>query len=176
MKIARIAKLAIIVALYVALTYAFAFMSYGNIQFRIAEILVLLVFFRKDYAVPLVIACMIANILSPLGIIDLGFGTAGTLLAVLGIMLVSRFKKAFGHDTVALAFASIMPVITNGLLVGWELNLVYDLPYWPTVVSVALGEFVVVSILGVVVFTLLAKNRSVMNLILSDDFHISPEE
>ena len=41
-----IMKLAIIAALYVTLTYALSFLSYNEIQFRVAEILMLLCFFK----------------------------------------------------------------------------------------------------------------------------------
>ena len=49
LKIKDITRLAIVAALYVALTYVSYPFAYGYMQFRISEILVLLCFFRKDY-------------------------------------------------------------------------------------------------------------------------------
>lgn len=164
----KITKMAIVTALYVALTYVFFFMSYGGIQFRIAEILVLLVFYRKDYAIPLILGCAIANAFSTLGLIDVLFGTVGTVFAVLGIMLVSHFKKWFKREWIALLAASLFPVIANALLVGWEINIVYGDPFWFTAFTVAVGEVTVVSLLGVLSFSLLQKNKTFTRLITSD--------
>lgn len=168
MSIQKITKMAIVIALYVVLTYAFSFMSYGNIQFRIAEVLILLVFYKKDYAIPLVIACAIANILSPLGIIDVAFGTLGTLTAALGIIVIAQFKPYFRYQWTLLFIASLMPVIANAIFVGYELQIVYGYAFWPTAFSVAIGEFAVVSILGVIAFTAIQKNKAFMAMIETD--------
>ncbi len=161
----EITKKALVVGIYVGLTFAFSFLAYGDIQFRIAEALVLLVFFKRDYAIPLIFACLIANLASPLGIVDLVFGTAGTALAVLGISLISRSKKLFRKPLIALFIASLMPVIANALLVGLELHLFLDLPFWMSAASVAFGEFVVVSVFGVMLFSVLGQNKTFLHLI-----------
>lgn len=168
MSIAKITKLGLVAAAYVGLTLAFSFISYGDIQFRIAELLVLLVFFKKDYAIPLVIGCAIANLASPTMLFDVTFGTAGTILAVLGIALVSRHRRFFGKDWIALSVASLFPVLANGLLVGLELNIALGLPFVYTAISVAFGELVVVTIVGVPVFAALSRNRAFMALIDPD--------
>lgn len=168
MTVRRISKMAIITALYVALTFLFFFASYGEIQFRIAEVLMLLVFYRKGYAIPLVLGCAIANAFSPLGIIDVGFGTLGTVVAVLGIMLVSHFRKWFKKEWIALFVASLFPVLANGFLVGFEISFIYDTPYWFNVLTVGIGEFAVVSVFGVTLYALLGKNKTFMKMIVSD--------
>ncbi len=165
MSIAKITKLGLVAAAYVGLTIAFSFISYGEIQFRIAEMLVLLVFFKKDYAVPLIVGCAIANLASPQMLFDVVFGTAGTIAAVLGILVVSRYQKVFGKPWIALYAASLCPVVANALFVGWELQLAYGLPFFATAMSVAFGELVVVSIVGVPVFLALSRNRAFMALI-----------
>lgn len=164
----EITKKALVVGIYVGLTFAFSFLAYGDIQFRIAEALVLLVFFKRNYAFPLILACLIANLPSPLGIVDLLFGTAGTALAVLGISVVSKYQRFFGHRLVALLAASMMPVLANGFLVGLELYLFLDLPFWFSAASVAFGEFVVVSVFGVALFSALGRNKTFLHLIDAD--------
>ncbi|MDP3130206.1 MAG: QueT transporter family protein [Bacillota bacterium] len=168
MSVAKITKLGLVAAAYVGLTIAFSFISYGEIQFRIAEMLVLLVFFKKDYALPLILGCAIANLASPQMLFDVVFGTVGTIFAVLGILLVSRYQKAFGEPWIALFVASLCPVVANGLFVGWELELAYGLPFFATALSVAFGELVVVSIVGVPVFLALSRNHAFMALIDPD--------
>ena len=49
--IRNLARLALIAALYAAMTLAVPGLSFGAIQFRFSEILVLLCFYRKDYCV-----------------------------------------------------------------------------------------------------------------------------
>lgn len=168
MSIAKITKLGLVAAAYIGLTIAFSFISYGEIQFRIAEMLVLLVFYKKDYALPLIIGCAIANLASPQMLFDVAFGTAGTVAAILGILLVSRYQKAFGRPWIALYVASLCPVLANALFVGWELELAYGLPFFATALSVAFGELVVVTIIGVPVFLALSRNHVFMTLIDPD--------
>ena len=152
-KTKNIARIAIVASLYVALTYAFGWMAYGAIQFRLAEVLVLLCFFKKDYSVGLIIGCLIANIFSPLGIIDVFCGTLATTLAVIGVMSVKN-----------LYVAAVFPVIANAVIVGIELWYVFESPIALNMLTVGIGELVVM-ILGVMIFLNLSKNKSFMILI-----------
>lgn len=157
-----LAKMSIVCALYVALTYACAPLAYGGIQFRISEILILLVFFRKEYAFPLIIGCMLANIGSPYGVIDVAFGTLATALSCLAI--------AFSKN---LLIAGLFPALFNGIIVGLEIVYVDALtPFWWNLFiiggGVFLGEFVVVTIIGVIVFMALRKNETFMRLIMAN--------
>jgi len=165
----KITRWAILIALYVGLTFAFSFLSYEGIQFRIAEALVLLVFFKRDYAVPLILACAIANIPSPLGLLDVGIGTLGTFLAVLGILAASLLRGKFKRPWIPLFLASLAPVLANGFLVAWELGVALDLPFWPSVASVAFGEFTVVSVFGVALFGTLSQNKTFLRVVASDE-------
>lgn len=154
-----IMKLAIIAGLYVVLTYALNFISFGEIQFRIAEILMLLCFFNKKYSFGLIIGCFIANLFSPYGLPDIIFGTLATAFACL---LITLFRGKH------LWFASTMVPLAN-IIVGLELVIVNNMP-WPgallTILSVLVGEFVVVSLLGVPIFKWLMKNDTFKELIL----------
>ncbi|MFA5765484.1 MAG: QueT transporter family protein [Bacilli bacterium] len=150
----QIIRLAIITALYVTLTIVLSFMSYGNIQFRIAEILILLCFFKKDYGIALILGCAIANFFSPLGIIDVIFGTLATAISVLFVM---KSKN--------LMIASLFPVIFNGIIVGLELYYVLSFPLLLSMASVAIGEAVVVMVLGNLIFFKLKKNANFLELI-----------
>lgn len=150
----RLAKLAAVAAIYVALTYALGFMSYGNIQFRVAEALMLLCFYRKDYGIALTVGCFIANIFSPMMLMDMAFGTLATVLAVLLIFISPN-----------LYVASLAPVLTNAVVVGLELTVAFKTPFWLNAVEVGFGELVCVSVVGVIVFKLLEKNPAAMKLI-----------
>ncbi|ERK59434.1 hypothetical protein HMPREF1983_00566 [Gemella bergeri ATCC 700627] len=84
---------ALITAIYVVLTVVIAPFSYGAIQFRISESLSQLVVFSKKYWFPITLGVAVANIFSPLGIVDVFFGTLGTGLALLISVFVFKFIK-----------------------------------------------------------------------------------
>ena len=155
----RIANMGVMAALYVVLTLMCAPLAYNDVQFRLSEMLILLCYFNKDHVISMTLGCFIANLFSPMGFIDAGFGTAATLIAALLIYIT--------RDKVNLLVASLFPVVTNGLIVAAELKIVNGFPYWPSALSVAAGEFVCVSVLGVMIFMLIRRNRKVMKLITS---------
>ena len=149
----NLTRLALVAAMYVAMTLAVPALAYDAIQCRFSEILVLLCFYRKDYSVALILGCFIANIFSPFGWYDLVFGVAATALAVLPMYY---FKNVF--------LAALLPVVSNGVLVGIELHLIGE-PLWFSMGTVALGELLVM-ILGAAVFKLVfEKNAPLMRLI-----------
>lgn len=139
---------ALIAALYLVLTLITYPISYLSIQFRFAEILVLLCFFRKDYSIGLIIGCVIANLASSIGIVDVGFGTLATIIACVGIMFCKH-----------LAIACLFPVISNAFIVGFELYQFLGLPFWLSVGEVALGEFVVM-VVGYILFMILKRRKT----------------
>jgi len=141
-----IARNAIIGALYLALTIITYPISFLGIQFRIAEILLLLCFFRKDYVIGLTIGCGIANLCSSIGPIDSLFGIVTTLLAGL---LIGFCKHLF--------VAALIPIVVNSFSIGAELFWFLKEPFWLLVGMVALGEFVVL-LVGYIMF-LVIKNK-----------------
>ncbi|EGS5729268.1 MAG: QueT transporter family protein [Clostridium perfringens] len=151
--IKRIVISALIAALYATLTIALAPISYLGVQFRISEIMVLLAFYKKDYIVGLTLGCFIANILGPNGAIDIILGTFATFISVWGIYLTGKYIK--GKKSIWIA--SIWPTIFNGIIIGWMLNYVYGLPLVLSMGQVALGEFVIITIIGVPVFNFINK-------------------
>ena len=60
--------------------------------------------------------------------------------------------------------AGIAPVVFNGLIVGAELSIAFQTPYFLNVFWVSLGELVVM-IIGVLAFLKLKNNTNFMELI-----------
>ncbi len=155
----RITRIGVIAALYVVLTISLSFISYNDIQFRIAEALMLLCFFDKDYIVALTVGCFIANLFSPMSW-DIVVGTSATLAAAIPMYLLRK-----EGSLPRMIICSLFPVISNGFIVAAELYFLFDMPYWASVASVAFGEFVCVTILGVALFSQLSKNKPFMKMI-----------
>lgn len=150
----NLTRLALVTAMYAVFTLVIAPLSFGAIQFRFSEILVLLCFYRKDYAPAMILGCLIANLFSPFGLYDIIFGTFATAVAVIPMYYV---KNIF--------LAAVLPIISNGLIVGFELFLCGE-PLWFSMGTVALGELVVVGILGTVIFKfILERNHAFMRII-----------
>lgn len=153
-----LAKSAIIAALYVVITWLIAPISYGAIQFRISEILILLVVFNHKYSVALVIGCFVANTTSSLGWYDMVFGTLATLISVL---IMSRIKNIF--------ISASIPVIANAFIIAFELGLAFDMlgahEFFFNVLTVGAGELIVLYVLGIPVFLLLKRNKAIVELL-----------
>ncbi|ELC8441355.1 QueT transporter family protein [Clostridium perfringens] len=151
--IKRIVTSALIAALYATLTIALAPISYSGVQFRVSEMMVLLAFYKSDYIIGLTLGCFIANILGPNGTVDVVLGTFATFISVWAIYLTGKYIK--GKKSIWIA--SIWPTIFNGLIIGWMLNYVYGLPLVLSMGQVALGEFVIITIIGVPLFNFINK-------------------
>ncbi|MCR5332476.1 MAG: QueT transporter family protein [Bacilli bacterium] len=144
----------IVAALYFLLTFITAPFSYMGVQVRIAEVLILLCFFRRDYVIGTTLGCILANLLSPLGAWDVLFGSLATLVSGL---LISFTRQLF--------IATLWPVITNAFVVGAELYFLLELPFWTNVGLVALGEFIAVSCIGYALFLIIGKKEHIQRLI-----------
>lgn len=157
-----ITNTALIAGLYTALTIGFSFLSYGQVQFRMSEILVLFAFIDPKYALGLTIGCVLANLFSPLGIVDVVFGTLATVIAIYSIILVRKYIKDIKKS---LLLASLGPVLSNGIIVGLELKYLFETPFLINFFYVALGEFVVVSLLGVGIIKLVMKSKRLVEIL-----------
>ena len=149
-----IVKTAAVAALYTVVTLALAFMSYGNIQFRVSEIMTLLAFFDPTYITGLTLGCFLANLLGPNGLPDALMGAPATLISVLAIWITGKLTK---QSKVGLVIASLWPTVFNGLIIGYMLHKMFNLPLVITILEVAAGEFAVITLVGVPVFLILLK-------------------
>ena len=82
-------------------------LTFGVVQCRFSEALCVLPFFFPETVWGLFAGCLITNILSPYGLLDLIVGSLATLIAAL---LTARCRKKW--------LAPLPPVVLNTLLVG----------------------------------------------------------
>lgn len=142
---------AVIAATYAILTINLAPISYGALQLRLSEVMTLLAIFNPTYVWGLILGCFVANLYSPFGMVDIVFGTLATTLSVLSM---SKIKNIY--------LSSLMPTIFNGLIIGLVIWYTTNAPLLETMFYVAIGEFIVVSIIGIPVYKLITK-RLVLN-------------
>ena len=145
----KIAMIGIVAALYAVITLVLGFISYGPIQFRIAEIMTLLPLFGKEYILALTLGCFLANVIGPYGIPDIIFGTIATFISVYLVYITGKLmhgKKGY------VLIASLWPTIVNAIIIGIMLNIISGFPLIISILEVGFGEFVVITIIGVPLF------------------------
>ncbi|EEI83675.1 hypothetical protein HMPREF0077_0236 [Anaerococcus tetradius ATCC 35098] len=148
-------KSALVAALYAVLTLLLPMASYGPIQLRFSEIMVLLVFYNKRFIPGLVLGCAIANMFSPMLAFDVIFGTLSSLIA---FELIKRTKSLF--------IASLWPVLMVIVpALGTYFILANDAVLIIMILEFMASEFIMVSIIGVVIFKILEKNNGFMKYI-----------
>ena len=152
-KVLFMTQAAAIAAIYVVLTLVFAPISFGQVQVRISEILTILPFFTPAAIPGLFIGCMIANVFGGAIVVDIIFGSIATLLGAVGSYLLRKNKW----------FVPLPPIIANTLIVPMVLRYGYgiDLPLVILMASIALGELISCYGGGMLLLTVLQKNRKV---------------
>ncbi len=154
---------AVVGALYAVLTMVLAPISYGALQFRVSEVLCILPFFIPSTAWGLFVGCIVANLMSTAGILDVVFGSLATLITCLCIAWCGKM----GNTLKARLIACFMPVVWNGLIVGATLTIALaglnPLTQFGAFLiyagQVALGELGVMYLIGLPLMTYLPKQR-----------------
>ena len=153
----RIVQNGIVAAIYFLLTVVSTPFSYGLLQIRVAEAMVLLCFFRRDYVAGVTIGCLLANMNSSLGPWDILIGTSATFISSLLIAFASP----------RLLFACVFPIAGNAFVVGYELSWLLGLPFWSSVAYVAIGETIAV-FFGYVFFMSVGKRPGFLAAVGAD--------
>ena len=145
-KTQRLALNGVIAAAYAALTLVASAMNlaYGPVQFRFSEALTVLPFLFPGTWPGLFVGCLVANLLSPYGPIDIVIGSLATLLAAIWTEKVDRPW-----------LAPLPPVLCNAVIVGAEIAWAeagITPAFWTAfgfnAVTVGLGELIACYALG----------------------------
>lgn len=147
---------AMVAAMYAVMSYfgnVFG-LTFGPVQFRFAEALTVLPFVLPAATPGLFVGCLITNLLSPYGLLDIVVGSLATLLAALW---TQRVKSRW--------LAPLPPILCNMVLVGftiawsqsgglnetflaaWSLNAA-KLAVEEGLVCYVLGEFLLSALMG----------------------------
>ena len=158
----KIVFAAMVGALYAALTFALAPISYGDVQFRVSEVLCIQPFFMPSSVWGLFVGCALANVISAYGIMDIVFGSLATLLAGLCTMYLGKISR---RNIAIKILACLPPVIFNGVIVGGVLAYAAapGAAFWSAYliigVQVAMGELAVLMIPGLLLMCFLPKAK-----------------
>ncbi|MBU5435795.1 QueT transporter family protein [Pseudoflavonifractor sp. MSJ-37] len=151
----QITMAAMVAALYAVLSYfgnIFG-LTYGPIQCRFSEALCVLPFLFPATVPGLFVGCLITNLMSTVGPLDIVLGSLATLLAA---FLTSRMPNRW--------LAPLPPVICNGVIIGAMIAW-YEVGFGPRFwglfafngITVALGELLACYVLGEILLTVLPR-------------------
>ena len=152
-------------ALYTLLTYLASLLNlaYGPVQFRISEAMTLLPVLTPAAVPGLIIGCFLSNLWSPLGVVDLLFGTLATGLSAIWSRSLRRYRLK-GLQVLS----ALPPVVCNAVIVGLEIACLSDagfslqsfswVAFFSSAASVGLGELVICLVLGVPLVTVLERS------------------
>ncbi|WP_071705918.1 QueT transporter family protein [Murdochiella vaginalis] len=146
------ARQGIIAAVYVIFTLSGFGFSYGPVQFRYAEVMTWLAFFDPKNVIGLTLGCLVANIWSPFGAIDMIVGTLGTLLSTL---LMAKVSSKW--------IASLFPAAFSFLYSGeaWFLGEITGDLFPLVTAQIMLSQFIITAIIGLPLWTVLWRNKLV---------------
>ena len=148
----HLTQAAIIAALYTILTHLQNTILPGTaswaIQCRISEALCVLAFFTPAAIPGLAIGCLLFNITFAAALpLDWVIGTAASLTAAWA-MWHTRKLTIKGYPLLGM----LMPALTNAFFVGWELTVYIGGSYPMNALYVALGELIVLLLLGTILY------------------------
>ena len=131
---------AAIAAVYAALTYVTAPISFSAIQFRVSEAFCILPVFTAAAVPGVTVGCFLANFLAGAAPMDVVFGTLATFIGAIG----TRALRKAGP------LAAIPPIVSNALIIPFVLRYAYDVPDLIPfmMLTVGMGEVISVGLLG----------------------------
>lgn len=131
----QIVRASIIAALYAVMTVAILPLSYGPVQFRVAEVLKALTLFDPAFILGFTIGNLLSNLTSPyIGPWELIWMPLANVVGASLCWLLRRWP--------CVGAAAYAIVIT--LAVSTMLNVVVGIPWWALVWSVGISEFVLI--------------------------------
>ncbi|GAB4073796.1 QueT transporter family protein [Barrientosiimonas marina] len=146
-------KIALVTALYVTLTSLLAVVSFGAIQLRLSEMFNYLALYNRRYVIAVTMGVLIVNFMSPTWVLDVPIGTAATLL----VLLLCRFlTRRIKHDIVKIVMTALVFSFSM-FTVAAQLVILFDLPFFYTWLTTALGELLSMTIGGMMVYFLSQK-------------------
>lgn len=146
----------LLAALYVAVSLLIQPFAYGPLQFRVPEILNLLIVYNNKYFYGIIVGVFITNIFSPNGILDLFFGVGQSVIALTVTILFGLIIK---NKLQLMSLCTLIFTLTMAII-AWEIVLVNNMhsvangPFMPLWAILAAGEFIVMAIGIPIMYTL----------------------
>ena len=150
----QIALAGIIAAIYAVMSLLSSVfgIAYGPIQCRFSEALTVLPFLFPKAVTGLFIGCVVTNLMSTVGPLDIIFGSLATLLGAIGTRLLRKNRW----------LACLPPILSNTIIVPIVLTYAYGIPGgipW-LMLTVGIGEILSCGLLGQLLWGMLDKHKA----------------
>ena len=139
-----VTRMALVTGLYVAVTLVLSVFSFGVIQIRLSEMFNYLSLYNKRYIVAVTAGVALANMASPLGLIDVVVGSVSTLLVLLITSRIKNMKIKMAVTACVFAFSMFT--------VAGQLTILYQLPFFLNWWVIALGELASMIVGGIIIY------------------------
>ncbi|MEO4053212.1 QueT transporter family protein [Solibacillus sp. CAU 1738] len=151
--VSELTKIALVAALYVAVTLILSVISFGAVQLRLSEMFNYLALYHKRYVIAVTLGVVLANFMSPTWILDVPIGGISTFL----VLLICRAStKNIQNMKIRMVITALI-VTASMFTVAGQLTIMLDLPFWPTYLTVAIGELFSMTVGGVTIYLLNKK-------------------
>lgn len=151
-----VVKSAVIAALYVSVGLVFKPWEFYSLQLRPSEALNILICYSAGAPWGLFVGCVLTNLTSPFGLVDIVFGSLATLAsALIGRKIKNRY------------LAMLPSVIINGLVVSAIICAASDIwnLYAVTALSVALSQAFSIYAIGIPLMLLIERSKRLKEII-----------
>ena len=149
----NLTKMGLIAALYIVVTLILSVISFGAIQLRLSEMFNYLVLFHKRYVIAVTLGVVIVNFLSPMWFLDVPIGGIATFVTLILIRAVTKNMKNLKAKFAVTAILFSISMFT----IAVQLYIVFNLPFWWTYLTVAVGELLSMTIGGFIIYAVSKK-------------------
>ena len=146
-------EIGLIAGMYTAVTLLLAPFSFGPVQIRLSELFNYTALIKRRYIYGVTLGVLIANMASPTWLLDVPIGTIGTFVClIIARWLADKTQKTWLKLTI---FGAIF--VVSMFTVAGQISLMGHVPFWPTYLTVAIGEAISMAIGGVLMAALLPR-------------------
>ena len=149
----EITNIGLVTAIYITVSLVLAVISFGVIQFRIAEMLNYLSLYQKKYIWSITLGVMVTNIFSPLGLIDVVVGGLSTFLVLSFNLWLTKKIKSMKLKMMVTALVFSLSMFT----VAGQLTVMFAAPFWLNWLIIGLGELLSMGIGGIIMYNISKK-------------------
>ncbi|MGY3765425.1 QueT transporter family protein [Vagococcus vulneris] len=141
-------KVALVAGVYVAITVCLSVISFGAVQVRLSEMFNYLSLYNKKYIFAVTLGVAMANVFSPLGIIDVVIGSMCTLIVLTVNYYITKNIKNLKLKMVVTALLFSFSMFT----VAGQLTFFYKVPFFVNWLIIAVGELISMTIGGIIIY------------------------
>ncbi len=167
-------RIAVIAAIYTAISVALAPISYGMLQVRVSEALTLLPVIMPGATLGVIIGCFLTNLIGVftganiLGALDVVFGTFATICAAICTLKLRNIRM---YNLPIMS--ALPPIFFNAVIIGLELTFLFtggfDLIVFLTQAAwVGLGQAISCLGLGLILVRTIEKTPTLKNVLTSE--------